>query len=540
MAVFGLTCLCFLPSLGNGFLDRDDRLSLFENPYFRGLGWAQLRWMFTTTHPFGNYEPLNWLVYGLTYLIWGLDPAGYHLTGLFIHAAAALAFYFVTKRLLRLALPAPSSDEDGLRLGAAFAALVFSAHPLRVETVAWVSAQHYSLSAVFYLLSIGAYLRARDGRDSAHARRWRWAALGAFVLSLLSYSVAMTLPLVLLILDAYPLRRLDFSRGWGRRLREAVWEKAGFFAAAAAAGVVQVFARRAARALLSIEGYPLDLRLAETVYGLAFYLRKTLWPVRLLPFYRIPRHFDALSAAFVMSAVAVLLGAAGLLAARRRWPAGLAVAACYAVGLLPVLGIVQAGLQLVADRYSYLPCLSWAALAGAALSLAWRRPGLRGWALTLSAGLIAALGGLTWGQIGIWKDDLRLWEYTLSLDPERPDLHYDLAYSLARRGRLDEAARHYREAIRLGEDSRARVNLGNVLLALRRPGEAALEFEEVLRSHPRNIPSRYDLGLALLSQGKISDALAQYRELLKIEPGDIRARAMVGALEKSLGRPPRR
>src|SRR5213593_4610372 len=206
-----VTFAAFLPALQNQFVSWDDPENFLDNAHYRGLGWSQLRWMWTTHQ--GHYIPLTWMTLGLDYLLWGMNPVGYHLTNLLLHMANAAVFYAIGVRLLGAAKP---DEANGVRekLGAAVAALLFAVHPLRVESVAWATERRDVLCGLFYLLAVLAYLRAwRGPADGAVARRWYWSSVVLFALALLSKAMAMTLPVTLLILDIYPLRRL--TRGTG-------------------------------------------------------------------------------------------------------------------------------------------------------------------------------------------------------------------------------------------------------------------------------------------------------------------------------------
>src|SRR5262252_3503083 len=200
-----LTFFVFLPVLRNHFVEWDDYENLVDNPHYRGLGWDQLRWMFTTFH-MGPYQPLSWMTYGLDYLIWGLNPTGYHLTNLILHAANGVFFYFVAQRLIAAALSMAMDEEHWqLDAGAFFAALLFTIHPLRVESVAWATERRDVVSGFFFIAVIYGYLRASEPGQS---QRWLAGALVTYILSLLGKATAMTLPVILLILDIYPLQRL--------------------------------------------------------------------------------------------------------------------------------------------------------------------------------------------------------------------------------------------------------------------------------------------------------------------------------------------
>src|SRR5437899_7793294 len=239
-----VTFAAFLPVLQNQFVDWDDQRNFLDNHHYRGLGWTHLRWMWTTH--LGHYIPLTWMTLGLDYLLWGMNPVGYHLTSLLLHAANAVAFFFVVCRILTLALPAPSRRSHALTAG--FAALVFAIHPLRVESVAWLTERRDVLSGLFYLSAILIYLRA-SGRGE-RGRGWYWLSVAVFVLALLSKSMVVNLPVVLLILDVYPLRRLGGAFGWWSEPARRVYvEKIPFVLLAAAASASAALAQRALDAL---------------------------------------------------------------------------------------------------------------------------------------------------------------------------------------------------------------------------------------------------------------------------------------------------
>src|SRR5206468_721385 len=191
---------CFLPTLRNDFVLWDDDLNFTDNPSYRGLSWRQLHWMFTTVHG-GHYQPLSWVTLGLDYTLWGMNPTGYHLTSLLLHAVNAVLFYHVVVVLLRRAAVTASAG------AAAVGALFFAIHPLRVESVAWASERRDVLSGLFYLATVLAYVRMAAAERTGGARRWYLVSLACFVLSLLSKAWGMTLPIVLVLLDVYPLRR---------------------------------------------------------------------------------------------------------------------------------------------------------------------------------------------------------------------------------------------------------------------------------------------------------------------------------------------
>src|SRR5213083_1160088 len=276
------TFAAFLPTLQNQFVSWDDDKNFLENPHYRGLGWTQLRWMWTTH--LGHYIPLTWMTLGLDYLLWGMNPFGYHLTSLLLHAANAVVFFFVVHRILTLALPRPSERGRALAVSAGFAALVFAIHPLRVESVAWVTERRDVLSGLFYLSAILIYLRTCERGE--RGRGWYWAAVGLFACALLSKSMVVNLPIVLLILDVYPLRRLGGAIGWWSEPARRVYvEKIPFVLLAAAAAAIAVMAQLSVHAAASLAQLSVPGRLAVSAYGLSFYLWKMVVPLNLSPLY---------------------------------------------------------------------------------------------------------------------------------------------------------------------------------------------------------------------------------------------------------------
>ena len=241
LSIVVLTFVAFLPSLQNGFVNWDDEAVLLDNPNYRGLGWEQLRWMFTTFH-MSVYRPIAWITMGIDYLIWGMEPFGYHLTSLFFHCSNAVLFYFVALRLLRLAMSTTDELKLPLRVAAGFAALFFALHPLRVEPVAWESGEDNLVAGFFFMLTLLCYLRAAAITETG-LHRWVWMG-GAWILyalSILSKALTVPLPLALLVLDVYPLKRLKTDpRTWFQReARHILWEKIPFLLFAVPVAIVE-------------------------------------------------------------------------------------------------------------------------------------------------------------------------------------------------------------------------------------------------------------------------------------------------------------
>ncbi len=532
-----LTVSVFLPALHNGFVNWDDDDNFVKNPLYRGLGWTELRWMFTTIH-MGNYRPLTWMTLGLDYVLWGMDPFGYHLTSLLLHAVSTLLFYFLTLRLLSLSIPAASAAR-GLRVAAGLAALIFSIHPMRVEAVVWISARNHVLSNLFYLLTILCYLRATGyGKSSPLLSRWLTGAVILFGLSLLSQPSGITLPFVLLILDVYPLRRLGGGpRKWlGPEARRLWWEKLPFLLLALGAGIIALMAKQQLGAMVSFAHYGLWARLSQALYGLGFYLWKTVMPVELSPLYQPPPRFDPWGWPFLLNGVTFLAATAALVLTSRVWPAGMATWLCYIAILAPVLGVAQSGPQLVADRYSYLSCLGWALLAGAGLARLWRIcfSGRTKWNVfvpvgALAVALMAGLGILTWKQTQVWHDSESLWRWALAVNPVSSMAHYNLGEVLQRDGRLEEAIDHIRLALQ-GDptDEQAHYNLGVLLHRRGELDEAVVRYRRAIQINPGKVEARINLGIVLAQRGQLEEAMAQIREALKINPGSANAHDTLG------------
>jgi tetratricopeptide (TPR) repeat protein len=574
-----ITFVVFLPSLQNGFVNWDDYSHLVENPYYRGLGWKQLRWMFTTCLQ-GSCMPLNWVTYGLDYLLWGMNPSGYHFTSLLIHTANAVLFYFLSLRLLRLGLGTKSANPP-IQLAASFSALFFSLHPLQVEVVAWAIGREIAIAGFFFILTLLCYLRAAE-KESAGLSRWRWMG-GAWILyaaSLLGKEAALTLPFALLVLDIYPLRRLGGGPGrWFGLQVHRVWlEKIPFLILALAAGVRGTLEKQQAGSIYPVTDYGVLPRLAQILHSLAFYPWKTLVPFGLSPLYPLHPFTGFWNLPFVMSGAFVLVLTVVLFVARRRWPAGLATWVFYMMLLIPVSGVVPFGPYAVADRFGYLPGMGWALLAGGGFFYclkAWDsgRMGLRKFILTQSLAVLVlvVIGSLTWRQIQVWQNSETLWTHALALDEKSSFAHNNLALVLAERGAVGEAIDHFRRAVQIDPMFvEAQTNLGNFLALQGLRQEAidhlrqALEidpmfanahntlgniltdsgeldkaiehFHKALQANPKSAMTYYNLGRALGKRGDLEAAIEAYREALAINPRDPDAHNNLGLVLQSQGR----
>ncbi len=536
-----VTLIVFSPALWNGFVEWDDPVNLLNNPDYRGLGWPQLRWMFTSVL-MGHWIPLTWMTFGVDYLLWGMNPVGYHLTNLLLHTANAGVFYLLALRLLGLATKGLGATT--LRLGAGASALFFAIHPLRAESVAWATERRDVLSGLFFLLTILTYLKATEA-EGARRRRLLAGSVGFYALAVLSKSIVMTLPFVLILLDIYPLRRLGGPREWGGSAVRKVWgEKVPYLLLALAGGGMALYAVWVNKYLTPLEPYPLPARMAMAFYSLWFYFWKTLLPLGLSPLHELPARVSPLAPPFLLSAIAVGILTGGLWLLRRRWPAGLAVWVSYGVILAPVSGIpFHSGHQLAHDRYSYLSCLGWALLVGAGVCAVLRarasgtvRPSFA----RLTAGTVAVwfvgLAFLTGQQIQVWRDSDTLWRYAVEFTPDCAVCHGNLGAFLVNQGHGALAIEHFERALALRPDRvKTHGNLGLALVNAGRPSEAVWHLQQVLERYPADVDALNNLSVALIRQGKPDEAIEHLRRAIWLNPAHVGTHTNLGAALANLG-----
>lgn len=536
-----LTFIVFLPALNNGFVDWDDIANIVDNWKYRGLGWTQFKWMFTTFH-LGPYQPLSWLTYSLDYLVWDMNPFGYHLTNVILHSLNAFVFCLLFPKLL-IAGAGPESrhDMNKVYFSAGVAALFFAIHPLRVESVAWVTERRDVLSGLFYLLTILFYIQPRtDGVE--HAPFWRRHMLPLFVffLALLSKGMVISLPVIFVILDTYPLRRLPLNpRRWFDREFRAVWlEKIPYFALAAIFGAVGYIGQNMVGAIASYAKSGLGSRAAQVFFSGGFYIWKTLVPLNLVPIYQAPAGFGITSWQPLLGAVLLLSTTAAVFALRRLWPVLIAAWLFYLITIAPVSGIVKLSAQIAADRYTYLSCLGFAVLAGAGFWAGMRASQklIRNAVLLATCLVIAGLGCLSWRQTKIWRDSETLWRHTLAINNELHFAHNNLAMSLVAQGKPARAIVHYREALRINPGyAEAYNNMGIALFALGKSETAVKYFNEALRIAPGYAEAYYNIGVALFALGKSEGAGNFFNEALFIKPNYANAHHKLGLMLASQG-----
>lgn len=547
IALFLLTVAAFLPAVMAEFVYWDDDDLLLGAMTYRTLDWDSLRWMVTTSYA-GHFQPLTWLSYWLDWALWKREIAGYHLTSVLLHAGTALIFYFLVKRLVVLfgrssrvggsqRTSAPSALEY---LASGFSAALFAIHPLRVESVAWLAERRDVLSGFFFVACIASYVRWQSGESGLRSTRgWYWLALVFQFLSLLAKASAVSIPVVLLILDVFPLRRLD-ALPWKRRFAKLVWDKTPFLVLAVAAGIRAWVAQVEAGAMYPLVEHDALSRAAQALYGLSFYVWKTLIPLHLGPLYQIPRREVLMGAILWKGIVGSVILVALAIACRKRLPAFTAAVAAYVMMILPVSGVFQSGPQLVADRYSYLACLGFAVLPAAGLqwfvgTSAWRKRNTASVLVLACAVALTALFYATSEQTKKWSSALELWQHAVTISPESSIVHTNLADALLalppQRDTIRDAARHYQRALEIEpRDAIAAHHFGDALSAMGRDQEAEAMYLHSLNLDPGRPRVFISLAQLWIAKGQPHRAAEFLRDRMQRAPYDLVAAAFLAEM----------
>jgi tetratricopeptide (TPR) repeat protein len=499
------------------FIAFDDPQYVIDNPAVEsGLKWDGLVWAFTAPHA-ANWHPLTWLSHMLDVSLFGLDAGAHHVVN--------VAFHFVSSLLLFAVLRAATASV----WRSAFVAMVFAFHPLRVESVAWISERKDVLSTCFWMATMAAYV------GWVHRRGARWYALllAAFAAGLLAKPMLVTLPAVLLLLDFWPLGRLSVRDS--TRIRAVVLEKVPLLVLAALGAAATVYAQRSGGAVVALDQAPLTARLANAVVSYVRYVGAMLYPAGLAVFY--PYRPWSWWVAGGAGIALVVVSALALMAARRH-PYVLVGWLWYVVTMAPVIGLVQVGSQSMADRYTYVPQVGLALVAawGAADVLAgWRH---RTAALaSASAAIAVACVALSARQVGYWRSTEALFEHALAVTRDNYLAHLSLGAALKDQGRLDEARWHYFEAVRLNPASAAaQVNVANVFAGEGKPAEAEAHYREALRLKPDLTEAHNGFGLFLARAGRVDEAIDHYRRALAAKPHSGEAHVNLGNALRTLGR----
>jgi protein O-mannosyl-transferase len=499
-----LTLLLYLPVRQHGFIVYDDELYVTENRMVqRGLTWDGVKWAFTTLHA-SNWHPLTWLSHMLDWELFGANPGAYHLVNVLFHAANTVLLFLLLSRLTAALWPA------------AMVAALFAWHPLHVESVAWISERKDVLCAFFSLLALHAYVRyARD-----KSRRAFMGSLLLFAIGLMAKPMLVTLPFVFLLLDYWPLKRsLKFS--------PLIFEKLPFFLLTAVSCLITVIAQ-SEKAMVDLERQPLSARMANAVVAYATYLVDTVWPSKLAIVYPL----DAQLPVVRVVTSAALLGVLSFIAWRwrsnRPW---LMAGWLWYVGMLvPVIGLVQVGLQARADRYTYLPLIGiFIAVVFAAREVISRLRLNPKVAVALAALCLLGFAAATLRQLSCWRNSETLFAHALAVTKENVVAHLNLGIALEEAGKKEEALAHYREALRIQPQSaQGHNNIANVLAALGKTEEALQHYQQSLRFSTKAPLAHLNLGLTLVGLGRFEEALQHYSEAARLSPDDPRPRYFMG------------
>ena len=527
VALVAVTVGVFLQTGDHGFITFDDPGYVTDNPRVKGgVTGENVAWAFSAT-AMSNWHPLTWLSHMLDVELFGLDPRGHHLTNVFFHAATTLLLFFLLAQI------------TGAPWRSLFVAALFALHPLHVESVAWVAERKDVLSGFFWFLTLLLY--------AGYAKRGGAAryllALLSFAAGLMAKPMLVTLPVVLLLLDHWPLRR--------SALGSLVKEKIPFFALSAASSVITVIAQEQGGAMKTLDAIPLGSRIGNAVIAYVKYIGKMFWPADLAMLYPFPGSIPLwqVSVSFLL----LVLFSALAIGYRRRCPYLVTGWFWFLATLVPVIGIVQVGGQSMADRYTYLP------LTGLFLVLAWGigdlSQGLRyrkAVLAVLAAGVVAASAAVTWRQVGYWKDNLTLYRHALDVTEGNYTIRNNYASALAERGDLDAAIREYRDVLKKWPHlPRVHNNLGQVLAARGNIAEAISHHNEALRlTSDASIPNgnaartfdrataHLNLGNVFLAQGQIPGAIREYNATLELRPDFDKAHNNLGIAFSGVGKYP--
>jgi len=537
-----VTIALYWPATHHDFLNFDDNQYVLDNPHVNsGLTWENARWALGSGYA-ENWHPVTWLSHMLDCQMFGLKPWGHHLTNVLLHALNAGLVFALLRQM------------TGATWRSMWVAAFFALHPLRVESVAWVAERKDVLSGFFGLLSLvfyALYVRVKSSEADGKRRKsqgggpWSLSYLPSsifyllslcfFALGLMSKPMLVTWPFLLLLLDYWPLRRLELPTLNAQRstVLRLVGEKIPFFALAAASSVVTFVVQR--NAMTAGENFSLGARGGNALISYCRYLGKLFWPTDLAVFYPHPGQSPM---ARVLLAVGLILGiSAFLFVQRRRFPFLLMGWFWFVGTLVPVIGLVQVGKQAMADRYTYAPAI------GILVAVIWGLHGLaqggRYQKIALSvAGWVAIVLclALTRQQLRYWKDGVTLFQHALAVTENNYLARKAFADELDMKGRIDEAILQYQEVLRLEPDSvEAHSSLGIAFGENGQTDEAIHQFQEALRLKPDSVEAHSNLGIAFVRKGQIDEAIRHFQEASRLNPDDPVAHYNLGNILVSKG-----
>jgi lipoprotein NlpI len=538
-----ITFIVYLPALRNEFVQWDDDIYVFDNPYIHSFNMALFKWAFFDFYA-SNWHPLTWISHAIDYAVWGLNPMGHHLTSIILHAVNTFVIVLLITRLLaswQAGKLKSSHDTYFALIAAATTGLLFGLHPVHVESVAWIAERKDLLCALFFLLSIMAYtkyatppiLHLDKGRREEGVKgvtgKWYFLSLGFFMLALLSKPMAVTLPAVLLIMDWYPFERIRSLKAF----RATFFEKLPFMALSIISSVLTILAQRSGSAIVSVGFVPLSIRVLVAAKSLLGYLRKMIWPLDLVPFYPYPGDVSLLSLNY-LSAIAFVSGITVMcmvLAKKRKlW---LSVWCYFFVTLFPVLGIVQVGSQSMADRYTYLPGLGPFLIMGLIMPrVSAKLNTVNRWDIVFkiicwvaAIFVFVFLSYLTIKQIRVWKNSIGLWSYVIEKENDKVPLAYNQrGMAFYHMGELDKAIHDYDRAIALNPSYvEFYNNRGMAFYDMGELDKAIHDYDRVIALNPSYTEAYNNRGVTFDKMGQFDKAIHDYDRAIALNPSFYKA-----------------
>jgi protein O-mannosyl-transferase len=525
LAVLAMACVfaAFWPSLSADWLTTwDDQENFLRNPHYRGLGASNLSWMFSNT--MGHYMPLTWITLGADYELWGMNARGYHFTSVLIHAVnTALCFFLLLSLFRKIQVSNPWA--------ALAAALLYGLHPLRVESVAWITERRDLVAGLFFIPAVTAYVNAVPDVPGEPLRPRNYGlSIALFACSLISKTIGLMLPLALLVLDVYPLRRLTRA-SWKRPLLE----KIPYLALMGAGVVLTAITTAEAGSFRADVTYGAAQVLTQPFYKLALYASSVAVPLGLSPVYRYVAPTSLFELRFLLSGALVLGLSGAFWAFRRKAPALLAAWAGFALLLGPVLSPLQAGPHVTADRYTYLAGLVLAVLAAGGLAAL--PPARRALAAATSVAVLAGLGVLSWTYCRVWKNAETLWTHAIQRDPSSSDNYLNRGAARANQGKFPESIEDYTEALRLRpEQPMAMSNRGYARMRMGDFDGGLKDVDQALSWMPSYAPGYRVRGEIHQRQRKWREAEEDYTKAIEHQKVMVEAWTERGAVRSRLGK----
>lgn len=514
---------------GNDFLNYDDFQYVTDNSHVNsGLSKENLIWAFTSGYA-ANWHPVTWLSHMVDVELFDMNPQGHHLMNLLLHTVNSCLLFLILNKI------------TGAVWRSVLVASLFAIHPLHVESVAWVAERKDVLSTFFAMLTLLVYTCYVQRRGT-----WRYLALCAFfTLGLMSKPMLVTLPFVLILLDYWPLRRFGTGSGEtadtryqvGKKLplSQLVIEKLPLFAVAILSSCITIYVQKG-EALHTLEVTPLSFRIANALVAYLRYLGKTVWPSDLAVLYPLPRSIPLLHS--ISSALLLLLISYGAFTLSRRRPYLLVGWLWFLGTLVPVIGIVQVGLQSMADRYTYFPLIGiFILIVWGVADLAAHRPSWRMPLALAAAGLLTVYSVVTWSYVRCWENSTTLFTHAIAATSDNYYAHYMLGKALYEDNMIQEALAQYVIVRQL--DPRfadAYINMGIIHAKQGNQAEAINDFTTALSLKPGSPSVHYNYAVALQNQGRLEEAMTHYREVLRLDPENFGAHYNLGVALMGLKR----